>query len=132
MIATLLSAAGLYGVIAYGVAGVIAYGVAHRTSEIGVPMALGARRSHIAWLFLRPHARADLHRTRARRRVCGRPADSITPGRDKPADPFTLTAVVLLLVVVAMAACFIPTRRAARLDPIAALRPSEVRTQPAA
>ena len=116
VIASALSAAGLYGLTAYG--------VAQRTSEIGLRTALGARRSQIAWFFLRWtlfHASIGLVLGLAGVMAIGQLIGAAlveTAG----ADAFVLSGIVLALVAITGAACFVPARRAVRLDPIAALR----------
>jgi predicted permease len=115
-LALLLACVGLYGVMSYTVAG--------RTREIGVRMALGAQRSDVVRLVLReamllvgvgltigiPLALAG-----------GPVLHSFLFGL-KSTDPFSLIAVLLLLGIVAALAGFIPARRAAKIDPITALR----------
>ena len=116
VIATVLSAMGLYAVTAYG--------VSQRTAEIGIRMALGAQRSQVVWLFLR---RTLLQLGLG---VGIGIAGAIGVGhvirgmlvRTSATDPVTFAGMVVLLVAVAAAACFIPARRATRLDPVAALR----------
>jgi predicted permease len=115
-LALLLACIGLYGVMSYAVAG--------RTREIGVRMALGAQRGDVVYLVLRegmllvgvgltigiPLALAS-----------GPMLHSFLFGL-KSTDPFSLIAVVLLLGIVAALAGFIPARRAAKVDPMVALR----------
>jgi len=115
-LALLLACVGLYGVMSYTVAG--------RTREIGVRMALGAQRGDVVHLVLReamllvgigltigiPLALAS-----------GPVLHSFLFGL-KSTDPFSLIAVVLLLGIVAALAGFIPARRAAKVDPMVALR----------
>jgi predicted permease len=116
MIALVLASVGLYGVTAHS--------VIERTNEIGIRMALGAHSSEVAWMFVK--------RTLAHLAV-GVPlglAGALATGQllrrflvNTPArDPVTLAAVALLLVVVALLACLLPARRAARIDPVLALR----------
>jgi predicted permease len=115
-IALFLSAMGLYAVTAYG--------VAQRTAEIGIRMALGARRSHVLWLFLR----GTLFQL-AIGTAIGM-AGAIAVGqllrgllvRTSPLDPVTFVGIVLALIGVAVVACLAPARRAVRLDPVTALR----------
>ncbi|MBC8166020.1 MAG: FtsX-like permease family protein [Bryobacteraceae bacterium] len=116
LLATVLAAIGLYGVMAYT--------VTRRTREIGIRVALGAERSAVLWLVLREVALMT-----ASGLACGIPAawylsrfvQSQVYGVT-PHDPGTLAATTLLLALIAFAAGFIPARRAAGIDPIAALR----------
>ena len=118
LIALALSAVGLYAVTAYA--------VSQRTQEIGVRMALGAQGNEVAWLFLR--------------RSIVQLAIGLTLGiagafgvgtlfsqtqllvQQRAGDPITIGSIALLLLVVASIACFVPARRATRLDPLIALR----------
>jgi predicted permease len=116
MVATMLSALGLYAVTSYG--------MSQRTAEIGLRMALGARPSAITWLFVRRTLiLVAIGVTLGAAGAAG--AGQIIRGllvRTSASDPVTLTATIVLLAAVAVAACVIPARRAARLDPLAALR----------
>ena len=115
-IATLLSAMGLYAVTAYG--------VSQRTAEIGIRMALGARRSQVLWLFLRRtlvHVGLGVAFGVAGALAVGQVLRSFLI-RTSATDPLTFGGTILLLVAVAAAASVIPARRAARLDPVTALR----------
>ena len=109
---------------AVGVYGVMAYAVTQRTQEFGIRMTLGAGRSDVlrqvffeggrlAALGLALGLIAALALTRL--------MASLLFGV-KPADPLTLGAAAALLIFVAFAACYIPARRATRVDPIVALR----------
>jgi predicted permease len=111
-------------IAALGLYAVTAYGVTQRTQEIGVRMALGARRRDVVrlvmWQALRAAAvgagmglLAALLLSRVIRALLF---------RVQPADPATLVASVGLLLVVASVAAFVPARRAARVDPMEALR----------
>ena len=117
VIALVLSAVGLYAVTAYS--------VTQRTQEIGVRMALGAQPPQVWWLVLRRSivqlaiGLAIGIGRRARRRQAARRALLVQTGTR---DPVTLVSIVALLVVVSLAACFWPARRATRLDPVSALR----------
>ena len=116
MVATMLSALGLYAVTSYG--------MSQRTAEIGLRMALGARPAAITWLFVRRTLiLVVIGVTLGAAGAAG--AGQIIRGllvRTSASDPVTLTATIVLLAAVAAAACVIPARRAARLDPLAALR----------
>ena len=114
--AVLLSAIGLFGVMAWL--------VSQRTSEIGVRMALGADRSAILWLVLgrglvlsAAGAAIGIGLALGLARVMQSLLYSVTAR-----DPATFVAVPLLLVAVALAACYLPARRAVRVDPVTALR----------
>ena len=115
-VALVLSAVGLYGVTAYA--------VTQRTQEIGVRMALGARAGQVRWMVLRRglgQLGAGLGLGLWGALTVGRLFEAWlvdTP----PADPVTQAAVAVLLGSVSVAACVWPARRAARLDPVAALR----------
>jgi putative ABC transport system permease protein len=116
LIASGLSIAGLYGLTTYG--------VAQRTSEIGLRMALGARRGQVAWLFLRGTlVRVVIGLAMGLAGVFGvgqllRAVLTETSG----ADPTLLAMLAAAIAIITAAACFIPARRAMRLDPVAALR----------
>jgi predicted permease len=115
-LALLLAAIGLYGVMAHG--------VARRTNEIGIRMALGARGGRIAWMILRetfvlvviglllgvPVALASAKLISAQ--LFGM----------QPNDPLTLIGAALVLSFVALLAGYLPARRAARVNPLTALR----------
>jgi predicted permease len=118
VIALVLSAVGLYAVTAYA--------VSQRTQEIGIRMALGAQSNEVSWLFLR--------------RSLIQLAIGLTLGvagafgvgtlfqqtqllvQNRAGDPITIGGIVILLAIVASAACFVPAKRATKLDPLIALR----------
>ena len=113
-----------------GLAGVTAYAAARRTREIGIRMALGARRSHVLWLVLREGAAIivagtvtgvllALALTRALSGVVEALAETT---RTTVSDPLLLLGGPALLVVLALMACYLPARRATLVDPITALR----------
>ena len=115
---------------AVGLAGVTAYAVARRTREIGIRMALGARRSHVLWLVLREGAAIiaagtitgvllALALTRALSGVVEALAETT---RTSVSDPWLLLGGPALLMALALVACYLPARRATHIDPIAALR----------
>ena len=115
-LATLLAAIGLYGVLAYT--------VAQRTREIGVRMALGADAKQVRMLVLRQLSGMMLIGGVigvAAAFGVGRAASSLLYGL-KGHDPVVFVLSVLLLALVALAAAYIPARRASRVDPIQALR----------
>jgi len=115
-IALLLSLVGLYAATAYA--------VRQRTHEIGVRMALGAQSEDVVWLFVR----RGLLPTGIGLTIglAGAVAGGLLLRglliQTSPTDPLTLVVVAVLLVAVAVAACFLPARRAARVDPLATLR----------
>jgi predicted permease len=115
-IALVLAAVGLYGLIAYG--------VAQRTSELGVRLALGARRRQVAGLVL-----VDAMRLVAVGVGLGLPLAwaasrwvRVLLFGISPADPLAAVGAVAVLVAAALAAAYLPARRAARTDPLVALR----------
>ncbi|OLD44225.1 MAG: hypothetical protein AUI63_06905 [Gemmatimonadetes bacterium 13_1_40CM_2_60_3] len=107
-----------------GIYGVIAWTVRQRTREIGVRMALGARRSAVLVLVLRNGLKLagvgiliGLIGAMALTRLL----HSLLFGVG-PTDPLTFIAVPLLLVTAALLACWLPARRATKVDPMEALR----------
>jgi len=121
-----------FGVIAFvglvlstlGVYALTSYAVAQRTQEIGVRVALGARPRQVAWLFLRRtavHLAIGLTLGVAGTLAAGRVLQSLLVDITAR-DPLTLAGVVVLLAAVACVASLIPSRRAARLDPMEVLR----------
>jgi ABC-type antimicrobial peptide transport system permease subunit len=115
-VALLLGAVGLYGVIAYV--------VGQREQEIGVRVALGAAGGQVARLIVGQSLRlalagvgAGLVAALAVTRVLRALLFEVSP-----TDPVTLGAVVVVLVAVALLASWLPARRAARVDPMVALR----------
>lgn len=107
-----------------GIYGLIAGFVVRRTNEFGLRMALGAQLRDILWLVLGKGLRLALLGIALGLIGAfgvGRVLASVSPAL-RAQDPFTFLAVSLLLVGVAMLACWLPARRAARVDPIVALR----------
>jgi ABC-type antimicrobial peptide transport system permease subunit len=107
-----------------GIYGVISYVVGQRTQEIGIRMALGADRFKISLLILRTGGKlamlgvaAGLVVALAFTRVMSRLLYGVTA-----TDPLTLTGVSIVVVCLALLACYVPARRAAKVDPMVALR----------
>ena len=120
---------GFFGVTALllataGVFGVMAYAVSRRTREIGVRVALGASSREVLAMILAQGLRTILVGTAVG--VAGSLALTQTMSSQlfgvNPTDPLTFSAVIALLVVTALLACYIPARRATRVDPMIALR----------
>ena len=109
---------------AFGVYGLLSYTVAQRRREIGIRMALGATRSRIVALVVGQGALLVIAGTAAGMLgavASGRLIGSFLVGVEAR-DPLTLTAAPLLLVGVGFFACWLPARRATRVDPMEALR----------
>lgn len=107
-----------------GVYGVMSYAVSQRTREMGIRMALGAQKADLLGLVLREGMGVALVGLAVGLAVAGaltRLMQSLLFGVS-PTDPATFVGVAALLVAVAMVACWIPARRAARVDPMVALR----------
>jgi putative ABC transport system permease protein len=107
-----------------GIYGVIAFSVTQRTQEFGIRMALGANRGDVFRLVLGHGARLALLGIGfgiVVALIVTRLMATLLFGISAT-DPLTFTAVALLLALVAFAACYIPARRATRVDPIVALR----------
>jgi ABC-type antimicrobial peptide transport system permease subunit len=123
------SLTGLFGLLALGLSaiglyGVIAFGVARRTNEIGVRMALGARRNDVLALIMRQSAAltlAGLAIGAPLTLLAARALRSMLYGLSAT-DPAMLGLAVLILLAVAAAAGLVPAVRAAHIDPLAALR----------
>ena len=115
-LALLLACVGIYGVMAYL--------VSQRTQEVGIRMAFGARRSDVLLLVFGGGARLaavgiaiGVVGATALTRLMGQLLFNVSP-----IDPVVITAVCALLMLVALAACFVPAHRAASVEPMRALR----------
>jgi hypothetical protein len=107
-----------------GLHGVTSYAVARRTSEIGVRMALGAQRRQVLWLVLRQVvvlAAIGLAVGLPVAAAASRSVRALLFGVER-ADPWSLAAGALAMLAVAVGSGYLPARRAARLDPLVALR----------
>jgi predicted permease len=116
LFALLLASIGLYGVMSYG--------AAQRTREIGIRMAIGARPSDVIWLVLRETmllVGAGVIIGLSAAFAVTRLVASLLFGLS-PTDPLTVALAALLMLIVAALAGYLPARRAARVNPIAALR----------
>jgi predicted permease len=116
IVALLLATAGVFGVMAYA--------VSRRTREIGVRVALGARRGDVLTMILGQGMRTILIGIAlglAGALVLTRTMSSLLFGISA-SDPITFAAVIGLLIATALLACYIPARRATRIDPMVALR----------
>jgi putative ABC transport system permease protein len=115
-VALLLGAVGIYGVVTYS--------VSQRTHEIGIRMALGAQRNTVLRLVLKTGVKLALIGVTiglagafALTRLMRSLLFQVTP-----TDAMTFTAVSGLLILIAMLACYVPARRATKVDPLVALR----------
>jgi putative ABC transport system permease protein len=116
LLALVLASVGIYGVIAYS--------VSQRTHELGLRMALGARRAGLLGMIVREGAlmagigvAAGLGAAALATRLMSELLVGVTPR-----DPLTFAGGAMLLMVVAVAASYLPARRATRVDPMVALR----------
>jgi putative ABC transport system permease protein len=126
LLGTLLGAFAALGLAlaAIGIYGVTSYSVAQRTGEMGIRMALGARPIDVLWLVLRNGARIST--LGALLGLLGgyalaRLLESLIPTLPTR-DPVTIVVLSICLVVVSLVACYLPARRATKVDPMIALR----------
>jgi len=116
LLALVLGAVGLYGVLSYS--------VAQRTQEIGVRMALGAQTGEVLGMIVREGARTQLVGLAlglAGAAALTRVLQGLLFGVEA-LDPLTFAATSALLLAVGLVAAYLPARRAARLDPVASMR----------
>ena len=125
LVGTMLGAFAVLGLVlaAVGTYGVISSFVAQRTGEIGIRMALGAQKRDVLWLVLGRGLRLLLAGSllgvggalaTARLLAAAMP--------ELPGDPGAIAAITIVLVAVAVVACWLPARRAAKVEPMEALR----------
>jgi len=120
---------GFFGVLAavlvmIGLYGLLSFMTLTRRNELGIRLALGAQRGNILWLVLHRGLKlASIGVAIGLAGACAltRLLSGLLFGID-PTDPATLTAISILLIAVASLACWLPARRAARVDPMEALR----------
>jgi len=119
----------IFGALALGLAclglyGVMSYTVAHRTSELGIRLALGATRPGVLWLVMRQSlalAGVGIAAGLSLSLLTTRSVSSLLFGLS-PYDPATMLAAAAVLLLVSLASGLRPAWRAARVDPMVALR----------
>ena len=116
IVALLLAAIGVYGVTAYA--------VARRTREIGIRIALGARRTDVVRMVLQEGLSLTLIGAGVGLTLAGATSHVLAAFLFgiPPIDPLTFTGTTLLFVAIGVAACYVPIRRATRIDAMEALR----------
>jgi ABC-type antimicrobial peptide transport system permease subunit len=115
-LALLLAAVGIYGVLSYL--------VTQRTREIGIRMSLGASRANVLTLILRQGMKLAVIGFAigiAGALAAGRLLASLLHGV-RPSDPAIIAATLASLAAIALLACYLPARRAAKVNPVVALR----------
>lgn len=126
LVALIAGTVGLLGLVlsAMGIYGTLSYMVVLRTREVGIRMALGARKGEVLWLMLRQNAAPV---------VCGLLTGGLLAIGDfyllrkvlygvGPLDPVSYSSISALFLLVSLAASFVPARRATRIEPAEALR----------
>ena len=136
-VATLLGVLGVLGLVlaSIGLYAVVAFAVARRSREIGIRMALGARSQQVVWSIARGVSRCSIGvgtgvglvlsvLSTLAMRAASAPATGLgNISWYRPSvDPVALLTIAAVTTVVGLAAAFVPARRAARMDPLAALR----------
>ncbi|HSB12359.1 MAG TPA: ABC transporter permease [Blastocatellia bacterium] len=126
LLGTLLAAFAALGVVlaAVGIYGVTSYSVVQRTSEIGIRMALGARRKDVLWLVMSKGGQLVVLGALigfGGAYAVARLLVSLIPALPTR-DPGTLAGICFGLLAIALLACYVPARRATRVDPMVALR----------
>jgi putative ABC transport system permease protein len=117
VVALLLSALGIYGIMAYV--------VSQRTHEMGIRIALGAQVGDVIKMVLRQGIVLTLIGVTIGMGgafVLMRVLASLLTGGVSPTDPTTFASTALFLIGVSLLACYLPARRAARVDPVVTLR----------
>ena len=116
LLALSLAALGLYGVLAYT--------VTQQTRDIGIRMALGARRGQLAWLVIGLGLRLSLVGAAIGGAASWWLSESVASllFETAPKDPLTFSLIPIVLIGIAMVASYMPARRASHIDPMEALR----------
>ena len=117
-------ALGAVALAAVGIYGVLAFAVAQRTREIGVRIALGARPVDVTLMIIRHGVRLVIVAMAIGLAMAAALARAMTGVlyRTEPFDPWTFAACPIIVFVVSLVACTVPARRAARVEPLIALR----------
>ncbi|HEY9501159.1 MAG TPA: FtsX-like permease family protein, partial [Pyrinomonadaceae bacterium] len=126
LLGNLLGAFATLGLVlsAIGIYGVISYTVVQRTSEFGIRLALGAQGRDVLWLVLRKGAMLILMGAligSAGAYAVSKLLIAAIPSLPTR-DPITLVITTFVLIVIGLIACYLPARRATKVDPLVALR----------